>query len=81
MRKSTGLIRAQCLPARVLQSFLELGCKCSSLVLPSMVSFDLQCCTGNEQRLSANRKGVYGSSFDGELRHPVLYRKRVTSIC
>ena len=25
MRKSTGKIRAQCVPARVLQSFLELG--------------------------------------------------------
>ena len=52
-------------------------CKCSSSVLLSMISFNLQCCTGNECRLSVNRNSVYSSSFYGELQPPALYRKRV----
>ena len=34
-------------------------CKCSSSVLLSMMSFDLQHCTRNEWQLSVNRNCVY----------------------
>ena len=49
-------------------------CKCSSSVLPSMGSFDLQRCTGNESWLSVNRNSVYSLSFYGELQPPALYK-------
>ena len=62
------------LTARLVLQISELGNK-QATTLPSMVSFDFQCCTGNKWRLSVNRNGVYSSSFDGELRPPALYRK------
>ena len=47
-------------------TFLDLSliyCKCSSSVLSPMMSINLQRCTGNEWRLSANGNGVYSSVF------------------
>ena len=38
-------------------------CKCSSSVLPSMVSFDLQRCTGTSDRLAVNCNCIYSSVF------------------
>ena len=38
-------------------------CKCSSSGLPSTVSFDLQCCTGNDRRQYVNLNRVDSSVF------------------
>ena len=54
-----------------LRTFLDLSP--FTLVLLSMMSFNLQRCTGNKSQLSVNCNSVCSSSFDGEFSSSLVH--------